>query len=102
MSETEEVQVSPHITLKVQSVGRGVVPFRIRRTMPLVKLRDAYCSQMGLCKELTFMSFDGDKIDDTETADSLLLEQDDMLEVFVKHQVEAGDGVTLGNNTLSA
>ncbi|KAM8712726.1 hypothetical protein ACLKA7_013113 [Drosophila subpalustris] len=102
MAEIEDVQVSPHITLKLQSVGRVVVPFRIRRTMPLVKLRDAYCSQMGLAKELTFISFDGDKINDAETADSLLLEENDLLDVFVRHQAEAGDGASLVNNTLSA
>ncbi|KAH8370012.1 hypothetical protein KR093_001858, partial [Drosophila rubida] len=90
MSEIDEAQVSPHITLKIQSANRGVVPFRIRRMMSLGKLKDAYCSQMGLPKELTILCFDGDKINEDETASSLFLEEGDMLEVFVKHQAAAG------------
>ncbi|KAH8261112.1 hypothetical protein KR044_003600 [Drosophila immigrans] len=101
MSEIDEVQISPHITLRLQSFNRGVVPFRIRRMLSLGKLKDAYCSQMGLPKELTVLCFDGDKINEEETASSLFLEEDDLLEVFVKHQAEAGDGATLGSNTLS-
>jgi len=95
------VQNSPHITLKIQSVDQGVVSVRIRRMLPLVKLKEAYCSLQGLSKELTYLSFDGDVIKDTDTANSLLLQEGDMLDVFVKHPAEAGDGASLENNSLS-
>ncbi|EDW08804.2 small ubiquitin-related modifier 2-A [Drosophila mojavensis] len=81
----------PHITLKMQSADRGVVLFRIRRLMPLGKLKDAYCSQMGLAKDMAMLSFDGEQISDSETANSLELEDEDIMDVQMKRQSEAGD-----------
>ncbi|XP_064543218.1 small ubiquitin-related modifier 3 [Drosophila montana] len=91
MEENAGLRISPHITLKMQSADRGVVLFRIRRLMPLGKLKDAYCSQMGLSKDLASLSFDGERINDNDTANSLELEDEDMMDVLMKRQSEAGD-----------
>lgn len=93
MSETEDVQISYHITLKMQSEDRGLLLFRIRRQMALSKLKDAYCSRTAMPKEHTFLTFDGRRIDGTETATSLELEEGDILDVMVQHNQQAGDGV---------
>ncbi|KAH8407404.1 hypothetical protein KR222_003363 [Zaprionus bogoriensis] len=95
MSESEEMQISYHVTLKMQSEDRGVLLFRIRRQMPLSKLKDAYCSRTGMPKERTFLTFDGERIDDGDTATSLDLEEGDILDVMVQRQSQAGDGASL-------
>ncbi|ALC42560.1 maker126 [Drosophila busckii] len=77
----------------MQSAERDVVVFRIRRQMPMGKLKDAYCSHMGMSKELTYLSFDGQRINDNETAITLELLEDDMLEVLMKRQNDAGDSI---------
>lgn len=103
MSETEDAQISYHITLKMQSEERGLLLFRIRRQMALSKLKDAFCSRTGLRKEQTFLTFDGLRIDGNDTATSLELEEGDILDVMVqRNQQAAGDGVgSLTPSTLS-
>ncbi|KAH8396643.1 hypothetical protein KR215_001779 [Drosophila sulfurigaster] len=100
MSELADVQISPHITVKVHSANLGVVSFRIGRTMLLGKLKDAYCSKMHLPKEFALLYFDGIRIDDGESAASVFLDEGDLLEVCMKHQDEAGDNATQGSKEV--
>lgn len=96
MSETEDVQNTYHITLKMQSEERGLLLFRIRRQMALSKLKDAYCSRTGMLKDKTYLTFDGQRIEADETATSLGLEEGDILDVMVERNPQAGDGAGSG------
>ncbi|XP_030081005.1 small ubiquitin-related modifier 2-A-like [Drosophila hydei] len=95
MVDGAALHVCPHITLKMQSADGGVVLFRIRRLMPLGELKAAYCSQMGLAKDLASLFFDGEQINDNETANSLELQDEDLMDVLMKQQFEAGDAPAL-------
>ena len=71
-----------HINLKVMGQDSSEVHFKIKRTTPLRKLKQAYCERQGVpMNSLRFM-FDGHRIGDDQTPKELDMDDDDVIEVF--------------------
>ncbi|XP_065183449.1 small ubiquitin-related modifier 1-like [Sycon ciliatum] len=71
-----------HINLKVMGQDSSEVHFKIKRTTPLRKLKQAYCERQGVpVNSLRFM-FDGNRIGDDQSPKQLEMDDDDVIEVF--------------------
>eukprot|EP00913_Durusdinium_trenchii_P033308 g31183.t1 len=72
MAEGEAPQ---HIQLKVKDQQGSEVQFKIKKTTPLRKLMDAYCSRLGLQASQVRFMVDGERIAADDTAEKLGLEE---------------------------
>ncbi|GES76375.1 small ubiquitin-related modifier 1-like [Rhizophagus clarus] len=77
--------VDSFINLIVQDYSKKETTFKIRKTKPLNKLAEVYCERNGLNKEIMIFLFDGVRIGNNDTPDSLGMENDDIIDV-VYHQ----------------
>jgi len=56
----------------------------IKRSTPLKKLMEAYCKRQGLSQASVRFVFDGNRVQGTETADSLEMDDQDVIDVLVE------------------
>ena len=71
-----------HINLKLVGQGGSVVQFKIKRHTSLSKLIKAYCERQGLSMRQIRFQFDGQPLNETETAAQLEMEAEDTVDVF--------------------
>jgi len=64
-----------HIQLKVKDQQGSEVQFKIKKSTPLRKLMDAYCSRLGLQASQVRFMVDGERIAPDDTAEKLGLEE---------------------------
>merc|ERR1712186_161171 len=73
-----------HIQLKVKDQQGSEVQFKIKKSTPLRKLMDAYCSRLGpQASQVRFM-VDGERIAPDDTAEKLGLEDEDLIDVAME------------------
>ncbi|MDP2435031.1 MAG: small ubiquitin-related modifier [archaeon] len=72
------------ISLRVVAQDGGEVFFKIRRSTPLSKLIKAYCEKKGLAPNSVRFLFDGQRISDEHTPDSLQMENDDVIDALLQ------------------
>merc|ERR1712190_251494 len=66
------------------------VQFKIKKSTPLRKLMDAYCSRLGLTAAQVRFMVDGERISADDTAEKLGLEDEDLIDVAME-QTGGGD-----------
>ena len=72
------------INLCVKAVDGSEVKFNVRRTAHLKKLMNTYCEQRSVQREGTRFMFNGTRIQDEDTVESLDMEDGDIIEIFVE------------------
>merc|ERR1712217_1001858 len=83
-------EAAAHIQLKVKDQQGSEVQFKIKKSTPLRKLMDAYCSRLGLTASQVRFMVDGERISADDTAEKLGLEDEDLIDV-VMEQTGGGD-----------
>merc|ERR1711948_121887 len=73
-----------HIQLKVKDQQGSEVQFKIKKSTPLRKLMDAYCSRLGLTAAQVRFMVDGERISADDTAEKLGLEDEDLIDVAME------------------
>merc|ERR1712203_88512 len=74
-------EAAAHIQLKVKDQQGSEVQFKIKKSTPLRKLMDAYCSRLGLTASQVRFMVDGERIAPDDTAEKLGLEDEDLIDV---------------------
>jgi len=82
----EEPAQTEHLNIKVTD-GANEVFFKIKRTTALKKLMDAFCERQGKSPSSVRFLFDGNRVQPTDSPDSLDMSDGDCLEV---HQEQIG------------
>merc|ERR1712054_178449 len=77
------------------------VQFKIKKTTPLRKLMDAYCSRLGLQASQVRFMVDGERIGPDDTAEKLGLEDEDLIDVAME-QTGGGDAAPAGEGAAAA
>merc|ERR1712113_1366338 len=73
-----------HIQLKVKDQQGSEVQFKIKKSTPVRKLMDAYCSRLGLTASQVRFMVDGERISADDTAEKLGLEDEDLIDVAME------------------
>ena len=73
-----------NIQLKVKDQQGSEVQFKIKKSTPLRKLMDAYCSRLGLTASQVRFMVDGERISADDTAEKLGLEDEDLIDVAME------------------
>merc|ERR1711977_93499 len=73
-----------HIQLKVKDQQGSEVQFKIKKSTPLRKLMDAYCSRLGLQASQVRFMVDGERIGPDDSAEKLGLEDEDLIDVAME------------------
>merc|ERR1712157_645428 len=85
MAEGAAAEAQPgHIQLKVKDQQGSEVQFKIKKSTPLRKLMDAYCSRLGLQASQVRFMVDGERIAPDDTAEKLGLEDEDLIDVAME------------------
>merc|ERR1712188_358914 len=84
-----------HIQLKVKDQQGSEVQFKIKKTTPLRKLMDAYCSRLGLQASQVRFMVDGERIGPDDTADKLGLEDEDLIDVAMEQTGGISSGMDI-------
>ncbi|KAF7845751.1 hypothetical protein BT93_L0797 [Corymbia citriodora subsp. variegata] len=82
----EEQAPSEHLNIKVTDNNNEVF-FKIKRSTQLKKLMDAFCERQGKTPSSVRFLFDGQRVNPTDTPDTLDMQDGDTLEV---HQEQIG------------
>merc|ERR1712113_513154 len=69
---------------KVKDQQGSEVQFKIKKSTPLRKLMDAYCSRLGLTASQVRFMVDGERISADDTAEKLGLEDEDLIDVAME------------------
>ena len=82
-NEAKQPKENPDsINLKVMGQDGKFLKFKIAKQTALKKLMSTYCERTGLDIQTIRFSFDGSRINESDTAKSLDLQEGDALEVF--------------------
>ncbi|KAI9050304.1 hypothetical protein LZ554_005471 [Drepanopeziza brunnea f. sp. 'monogermtubi'] len=82
--KTSEAKAPVHIEIRVKDQHGSEVTFKIKRTTPLEKVMDAFCSRQEIgIKSVRFL-FEGQRVQPTDTPILLEMEDEDVIEVFVE------------------
>lgn len=73
-----------HINIKVKAQDGTEIYFKIKKTTQLKKLMDAYCTRQGLANNQCRFIFDGERIKDDDTPETLEMENGDEIDVMVE------------------
>ncbi|CAE8594765.1 unnamed protein product [Polarella glacialis] len=84
MAEAAGDAAAQHIQLKVKDQQGSEVQFKIKKSTPLRKLMDAYCSRLGLQASQVRFMVDGERIAADDTAEKLGLEDEDLIDVAME------------------
>ena len=85
--------------LQVMGQDGNIVQFKIKKHTALKKLMATYCERAGLAQQTIRFSFDGTRINESDSPKSLDMEDGDTIEVF---QQQSGGRKTKGSgNVLS-
>jgi hypothetical protein len=89
-----EDQAPTHLNVSVRDQDGNDLLFKIKKSTPLKKVMDAYCERQGKNRTLVRFLFEGSRVQDNDTPDSLELEDGDMIQVFLEQQ--GGEGSQAG------
>ncbi|OAF64618.1 Small ubiquitin-related modifier 1 [Intoshia linei] len=83
-TEKKEKKSVEYINLKVCEQEGTEVLFKIKRTTPMRKLMKAFTEKTAMRYETSRFRFDGDPINETDTPNSLGLEDGDCIDAFAQ------------------
>ncbi|ORX35451.1 small ubiquitin-related modifier [Kockovaella imperatae] len=72
------------LNIKITSSNHDEVFFKIKKTTKLTKLKSAYADRVGSDINAIRLMFDGERIQDGDTAESLGLEEGDAIDVVLE------------------
>merc|ERR1711957_43461 len=78
------------------------VQFKIKKSTPLRKLMDAYCSRLGLQASQVRFMVDGERIAPDDSAEKLGLEDEDLIDVAMEQTGGAGDDAAAAGGDAGA
>ncbi|EME49554.1 hypothetical protein DOTSEDRAFT_19990 [Dothistroma septosporum NZE10] len=84
--EDQPQGATEHLNIKVTDNNNEVF-FKIKRTTQLKKLMDAFCERQGKSPQSVRFLFDGQRVNSSDTPDTLEMADGDTLEV---HQEQIG------------
>ncbi|KXT17880.1 hypothetical protein AC579_5924 [Pseudocercospora musae] len=79
--QQEQPQQNEHLNIKVTDNNNEVF-FKIKRTTQLKKLMDAFCERQGRSPQSVRFLFDGQRVNPTDSPDTLEMTDGDSLEVY--------------------
>ncbi|MCJ1479587.1 hypothetical protein MMC13_008273 [Lambiella insularis] len=85
-NKPEDQPPSEHLNIKVTDNNNEVF-FKIKRTTALKKLMDAFCDRQGKMRTTVRFLFDGQRVQESDSPDTLDMQDGDTLEV---HQEQIG------------
>jgi len=86
-----ELELKPeHMNVKVVDQDDNDLYFGIKKHTALKKVMDAYCERQGKTRGLVRFLFEGHRIQDNDSPESLEMEDDDMIQVVLEQL--GGDG----------
>lgn len=83
-SDSKHVVEGKSLNLRVIDQRGSLTPFKIRATTPLNKLMNVYCERAGIDRSSVRFLYDGNHIRDGETASSLGMEDEDIIDVMLQ------------------
>jgi hypothetical protein len=90
-AKPEEKQAPKHINIKVKDMNEGETFFKIKPTTKLSKVIDAFCQRQALDRTGVRFLFEGSRIQDDDTPESLEMDDGDMIEAMIE-QTGGGGG----------
>lgn len=75
---------SEQLNLKVVGQDGQVIQFKIKRNTPFRKLMYAYCDRTKLAQNTVRFTFDGSRINESDTPKTQDMEDGDTIEVFTQ------------------
>ena len=75
---------SEQLNIKVKAQDGTEIFFKIKKSTQLKKLMDAYCQRQGLSNNQCRFIFDGERIKDDDTPETLEMENGDEIDVMVE------------------
>ncbi|CBQ70905.1 related to SMT3 ubiquitin-like protein [Sporisorium reilianum SRZ2] len=88
MSDAEVPQPKPEggeqLNIKVKDADGNEVFFKVKRTTKLSKLKKAYAERMGKPENSVRFLFDGQRIGDNDTAETLNMEDQDEIDAMIE------------------
>ncbi|RIA89031.1 small ubiquitin-related modifier-like protein [Glomus cerebriforme] len=76
--------VDPFISLRVVGNDHIEMTFRVKKTKPLQKLMEVFSERNGLTMRTLKFLYDGDRIKNDDTPESLEMEDGDAIDVMVE------------------
>lgn len=90
-AEDEKPQKAGAINIKVKDQNEGETFFRIKGHTKLGKVFDAYCDRQSLARNTVRFLFEGSRIQDTDTPESLEMQDGDMVQAMLEQTGGAED-----------
>jgi small ubiquitin-related modifier len=84
--ESAKAEPTSAINIKVAAQDGNEVFFKIKRNTPLSKLMDAYCDRQGVDKQSVRFLYDGERVQDTSTPESLDMEDQDVIDALLEQK----------------
>ena len=72
------------LNIKVKAQDGSEIFFKIKRSTQLKKLMEAYCQRQGLSNNQCRFIFDGERIKDDDTPETLEMDNGDEIDVMVE------------------
>ena len=94
MSEAKPEQKAGTLDIKIKDQQENETFFKIKNHTKFGKVFDAYCDRQSLARNTVRFLFEGTRVQDTDTPESLDLEDGDMIQAMLE-QV-GGDGSDAG------
>ena len=82
-SKLDEAQQSEHLNVKVTDNNNEVF-FKIKRSTQLKKLMDAFCERSGKNRKSVRFLFDGQRVTDQDSPDSVSENDQIVLDLYIK------------------
>ena len=75
---------SEQLNIKVKAQDGSEIFFKIKKSTQLKKLMEAYCQRQGLSNNQCRFIFDGERIKDDDTPETLEMDNGDEIDVMVE------------------
>ena len=82
MAEDSKENTPEYIKIKVVGQDTNELHFRVKKTTAFSKMKKSYSDRIGVPLSSLRFLFDGRRIDDNDTPQSLDMEEEDVIEVF--------------------
>ncbi|OTF83686.1 small ubiquitin-related modifier-like protein [Euroglyphus maynei] len=99
MAEDAKESLPEYIKIKVVGQDTTELHFRVKKTTSFSKLKKSYSDRVGVPLSSLRFLFDGRRIDDSDTPQSLEMEEEDVIEVF-QEQTGGGGGYSIFMNQI--
>ncbi|MES1922819.1 SUMO protein smt3 [Bonamia ostreae] len=82
--QKEEKKSTEHINIKVRSQDNNEVFFKVRKSTPMNKVMEAYCSRVGKPVGSVRFLFEGERLMKNSNAEKIGLEEGDTIDAMVE------------------